>query len=85
MSRPTIAPPIRAACDSNEGKNIAMTRKTIDYARLGVAACEAFADGPATFVDFVRTTLSIAAKVHAMKTATIGDQPSLTPLSSTRH
>jgi hypothetical protein len=85
MNRPTIAPPVRAARDSNEGEDIAMTPKTIDYARLGVAACEAFADGPATFVDFVRTTLSIAAKVHAMQTATSGNQPSLIPLSRTRH
>jgi hypothetical protein len=35
-----------------------MTRKTIDYARLGVRACEAFMGGPAAFADFVRMTLS---------------------------
>jgi hypothetical protein len=66
-----------------------VTRETSDYTRLGVAASEAFADGPATFVDFVRTTLSIAAHVHAMQTATSGDQPQLLdsfiPLSKTRH
>ena len=35
-----------------------MTRKTIDYTRLGVEACEAFTEGPAAFHDFVRTILS---------------------------
>ncbi|HXZ17866.1 MAG TPA: hypothetical protein VEH77_18225 [Roseiarcus sp.] len=66
-----------------------MTRKTIDYARLGVVACEAFMEGPAAFADFVRTTLSIAAAVHAIQTATRDKQLELldssTPLSDTRH
>jgi len=44
-----------------------MTRKTIDYERLGIEACEAFTEGPAAFADFVRTTLSIAAPVHALQ------------------
>jgi hypothetical protein len=89
MNRKAIAPLVRAACDSNMEEGIATTRKTIDYPRLGVAACETFADGPATFADFVRTTLSIAAKVHAMQTATRSNQPEpldpLTPLSQARH
>ena len=83
MNRTTTAPLVRV-CDSDMEKE-----KTIDYARLGVAACEAFADGPATFVDFIRTTLSMAAKVHAMQTATRGNRPgSLDPFTSasqTRH
>ena len=66
-----------------------MTRKTIDYARLGAVACEAFMEGPAAFADFVRTTLSIAAAVHAIQTATRDKQLELldssTPLSDTRH
>jgi hypothetical protein len=45
-----------------------MTHKTIDYERLGIEACEAFAEGPAGFADFVRTILSIAAPVHALQT-----------------
>ncbi len=82
MNRKTIAPLVRAACDSNMEEGIATTRKTMDYARLGVAACEAFADGPATFADFIRTTLSSAAKVHAVQTATLGNRPeSFDPLS----
>jgi hypothetical protein len=66
-----------------------MTRKTIDYERLGIAACEAFAEGPTGFADFVRTILSIAAPVHALQTprGDRGQEPlnSLTPLSETRH
>jgi hypothetical protein len=87
MNRTTIAP--LAACDGDMEEGIATTRKTIDYARLGVVACEAFADGPATFADFIRITLSIAAKVHATQTATNSSLPeslySLSPLSNTRH
>jgi hypothetical protein len=70
-------------------KGTAMTRKTIDYARLGVEACEAFKEGPAAFADFVRTTLSIAAPLHMLQTTTADKLPeplsSLTPLSETRH
>jgi hypothetical protein len=83
MNRTTIAPPIRAACDSDMEEGVATTRKTIDYPRLGVAACEAFADGPAAFADFMRTTLSIAAKVHATRIGTRGNQPDpLDPLTA---
>jgi hypothetical protein len=92
MNRTTTAPLVRVECDSDLEESSATTRKTIDYPRLGVAACEAFADGPATFGDFIRTTLSIAAKVHALQTATRGNQPEpldpfdpFTPLSQTRH
>jgi hypothetical protein len=42
-----------------------MTHKTIDYARIGVGACEAFREGPAAFADFVRTILSVATPLHA--------------------
>ena len=64
-----------------------MTRKTIDYTRLGVAACEAFTEGPAAFDDFVRTILSIAAPLHVLQTAMREPEPlnSFTPLSETRH
>ncbi len=64
-----------------------MTRKTIDYTRLGVEACEAFTEGPAAFDDFVRTILSIAAQVHVLKTAMREPEPlnSFTTLSETRH
>jgi hypothetical protein len=66
-----------------------MTRKTIDYARLGEVVCEAFVEGPAAFADFVRTTLSVAAAVHAVQATTRDKQPdltdSITPLSETRH
>jgi hypothetical protein len=89
MNRTTTAPLVRAACDSDIEESVATTRKTIDYPRLGVAACEAFADGPAAFVDFIRTTLSIAAKVHALQTATssIRSEPldPFTAMSQTRH
>jgi hypothetical protein len=47
-----------------------MSRKTIDYARLGVEACEAFTEGPAAFADFVHTILSIAAPLHLLQTTT---------------
>ncbi len=89
MNRTTIAPLVRAACDSDMEEGIATTRKTIDYARLGVAACEAFADGPATFADFMRTTLSIAAKAHATQSPTSSIRPEpldqFTAMSQTRH
>ncbi len=66
-----------------------MTRQTIDYARLGEVVCEAFVEGPAAFADFVRTTLSVAAAVHAVQAATPDKKPdlpgSITPLSQTRH
>ena len=87
MTRTTIAP--LAACGGDLKEGDATTRKTIDYARLGVAACEAFADGPAAFADFMRTTLYIAAKVHTAQTAMRGNQPEaldpFTTLSQTRH
>ena len=38
-----------------------MTRESINYARIGVEANVAFAEGPAAFSDFVRTILSVAA------------------------
>ncbi len=89
MKRKTIAPLVRAACHSDMEERIATTRKTIDYAHLGVVACEAYAEGPASFLDFVRTTLSIAAKVHAMQNATQGNQheplDSCAPLAQARH
>jgi hypothetical protein len=47
-----------------------MTRETINYARLGVGACEAFTEGPGAFADFVRTILSTAAPLHVLQTAT---------------
>jgi hypothetical protein len=66
-----------------------MTRKTIDYARLGVEACEAFTEGPAAFADFVRTILSIAAQLHVSQTQTTGKLPepfnSFAPLFETKH
>lgn len=66
-----------------------MTRKTIDYTRLGVEACEAFTAGPGAFADFVRTILSVAAPLHVLETATTGTLPELlnflTPPSETRH
>jgi hypothetical protein len=66
-----------------------MTRRTIDYERLGVEACEAFTDGPAAFADFVRTILSIAAPLHVLQTTTTGKLPevldSFTPLFETKH
>jgi hypothetical protein len=51
-------------------KGTAMSRKTIDYARLGAEACEAFTEGPAASADFVRTILSIAAPLHLLQTTT---------------
>ena len=65
-----------------------MTRKTIDYARLGVEACEAFTEGPAALADFVRTILSVAAPLHVFQTTTTGKLPEtvdFAPLSETRH
>jgi hypothetical protein len=70
-------------------KGSAMTRKTIDYERLGAVACEAFTEGPAAFADFVRTILSIAAPVHALQTAKYDKRPeppiSFIPVTETRH
>jgi hypothetical protein len=70
-------------------KSTPMTRKTIDYARLGVEAREAFADRPATFADFVRTILSVAAPLHVLQTPTNANprEPlnAFTPLSETKH
>ena len=66
-----------------------MTRQTIDYARLGEVVCEAFVEGPAAFADFVRTTLSVAAAVHAVQATAGNKKPDLTdtiaPLSETIH
>ena len=62
-----------------------MTRETINYARIGVEACEAFTEGPAAFADFVRTTLAVAASRYVLQTTTTGKPPeplnSFTPLS----
>ena len=80
MNRTTTALLVPAASDSNTDEGNATTRKTIDYARLGFAACEAFAGGPATFADFLRTTLSIAAKVHQPESL-----DPFTAMSQTRH
>jgi hypothetical protein len=66
-----------------------MTRKTIDYGRLGVEACEAYAEGPEAFADFVRTILSVAAPLHVLQATTHSGRPqpldAFTPLSETRH
>jgi hypothetical protein len=65
-----------------------MTHKTIDHARIGVGACEAFREGPAAFADFVRTILSAAAPLHAHQTATtvkLRETVDFAPLSETRH
>jgi hypothetical protein len=67
-----------------------MTSKTIDYARLGVEACEAFTEGPAAFAEFVRSILSVAAPLHnTLQTAGRDKQrdliDSFTPLSETLH
>jgi hypothetical protein len=42
-------------------KGSAMTRETINYARIGVEARETFTEGPAAFSNFVRAILSVAA------------------------
>jgi hypothetical protein len=55
---------------SKAKKDAAMTRKTIDYARLGIEACETFTDGPAAFADFVLETLSLTAPLHVLQTTT---------------
>jgi hypothetical protein len=52
-----------------------MTRETIDYARLGVEACQAFTEGPVAFADFVRTILSVAAPQHVLQTTSTGKLP----------
>ena len=57
-----------------------MTRSTVNYARIGVEACEAFAEGPAAFADFVRRTLAVAASQYALQTTTTGKLPE--PLNS---
>jgi hypothetical protein len=66
-----------------------MTPKSIDYERLGIEACEAFAAGPAAFADFMRTILSVAAPSHAVQTANRDKRReplnSFTLLSETRH
>jgi hypothetical protein len=70
-----------------------MIRKTVDYARLGVEACEAFMEGPEAYEDFVRTILAVAAPLHAAQTLRRDEQPELLgsfthlvhPLSETRH
>jgi hypothetical protein len=49
-----------------------MTRETINYARLGVEACQTFTEGPVAFADFVRTILSVAAPPHVLQTTTAG-------------
>jgi hypothetical protein len=56
-------------------KDSAMTRETIDYARLGVEACQAYTEGPTAFADFVRTILSVAASQHVLQTTTTGKPP----------
>ena len=66
-----------------------MTRKTIDYNRLGLEACDAYIEGPESFADFVRTILSIAAPLHVLQTPMrpVRTQPldAFTPASETRH
>jgi hypothetical protein len=66
-----------------------VTHETIDYARLGIGACEAFMEGPAAFEHFVRMILSIAAPLHAVQTGrhdrSLELLHSWTPLSETRH
>ena len=52
-----------------------MTRETIDYARLGVEACQAYTEGPTAFADFVRTTLAVAASQYVLQTTTNGKPP----------
>jgi hypothetical protein len=67
-------------------KGCAMTRKTINYAR--VEACEAFTEGPAAFSDFVRTILTVAAPLHVLQTTTTSKLPEpvdFAPLSETTH
>jgi hypothetical protein len=61
-----------------------MTRKTVDYARLGVEACEAFTEGPAAFADFVRTTLSTTAPLHVLQTTTTDKLPERLTLFETK-
>ena len=65
-----------------------MTRETINYARLGVEACEAFTKGPGAFADFVRTILTTAAPLHVLQTTTAKlPEPvkSFAPLFETKH
>lgn len=66
-----------------------MIHTAIDYERLGVEACEAFAEGPEAFADFVHTILSVAAPLHVLQTTTTGNTREplspLTPLFGTKH
>jgi hypothetical protein len=65
-----------------------MTGETIDYTRLGVEACQAFAEGPVAFADFVRSILSVAAPLHVLQTTSTGKLPEpgrLRPRIETRH
>jgi hypothetical protein len=70
-------------------KESAMTRETINYARLGVEACEAFTEGSGAFADFVRTILSTAAPLHVPQTTTtvkpLEPVKSFAPLFETKH
>jgi hypothetical protein len=70
-------------------KESAMTRETINYARLGVEACEALTNGPGAFADFVRAILSTAAPLHVLQTTTTVKVPepvkSFAPLFETKH
>jgi hypothetical protein len=76
----SVATPFRGAHHGNRKKDSAMTRETIDYARLGVEACQAYTEGPTAFADFVRTTLAVAASQYALQTTTTGKLPE--PLNS---
>ena len=61
----SMAPLFRVGAPTQEGS--AMTRKTINYERLGVEACEAYTEGPESFADFVSTILSVAARCMYFK------------------
>jgi hypothetical protein len=71
----SVATPFSRGAPRQQEKDRAMTHKTIDYASLGVEACEAFAEGPAAFADFVRTALSTTAPLHALQTTTTDQLP----------
>jgi hypothetical protein len=71
----SVATPFSRGAPRQQEKDGAMTQKSIDYARLGVEACEAFTEGPAAFADFVRTTLSTTAPMHALQTTTTNQLP----------
>jgi hypothetical protein len=89
MNCMSVSPPFRAACRSDTIRAAAMTRRTIDYGRLGLEACEAYSEGPESFADFVRTILSIAAPLHVLQAAIrpVQTQPldAFTHMSETRH